>query len=232
MCAMAAPVFQLQSVAELQARLQAERSGVPFLQFRDAEGRQQIVALPTATDEVAIGRRAVPGIQIDWDQEVSRLHAILERVGGLWTLVDEGVSRNGTYVNGTRLVGRRVLEDGDAVQCGSVVLEFRDPAAPSEPETLKAAAGDVTMPQLSAAQRRVLVALCRPLRESAITLPATNKQIAAELTLSVDAVKTHLRRISEVLEVKDLPQNQKRATLAREAINRGVISVRDLLGDR
>jgi pSer/pThr/pTyr-binding forkhead associated (FHA) protein len=229
---MAAPVFQLQSVAELQARLQAERSGVPFLQLRDGDGRQQIVALPEDADEVAIGRRADPGIQLGWDPEVSRLHAVLERVGGLWTLIDDGVSRNGTYVNGTRLVGRRVLADGDAVQCGSVVIEFRDPSAPADPETQKSAAGDVTLPQLSPAQRRVLVALCRPLLESVIAVPATNKQIAAELTLSVDAVKTHLRRIAEALDVQNLPQNEKRVTLAREAINRGVISVRELLMDR
>ena len=78
----------------------------------------------------------------------------------------------------------------------------------------------------------MLVALCRPLVESAIAVPATNKQIAAELTLSVDAVKTHLRRIAEALDVQNLPQNEKRVTLAREAINRGVISVRELLRDR
>jgi pSer/pThr/pTyr-binding forkhead associated (FHA) protein len=228
---MAAPVFQLQTVAELQARLQAERSGLPFLQYRDGDQRQLIVTLPENTDEVAIGRRVDPGIQLDWDREVSRLHVLLQRVGGLWTAIDDGPSRNGTYINGTRLAGRRVLTDGDALQCGGVVLEFRDPTADADRETIKAQDGDVTVPHLSPAQRRVLIALCRPLHESTLGLPATNKQIAAELSLSVEAVKTHLRRISEVLQVHNLPQNEKRATLARQAINSGVISVRELLSD-
>ena len=49
---------------------------------------------------------------------------------------------------------------------------------------------------LSEAQRRVLVALCRPFKESSgYATPATNQQIAAELFLTVDAVKTHLRAL-------------------------------------
>ena len=30
-----------------------------------------------------------------------------------WTVVDDGLSRNGTYVNGERIHGRRRLVDGD-----------------------------------------------------------------------------------------------------------------------
>jgi hypothetical protein len=220
----------VQTVAELQARLRAERAGVPFIQFRDGEGSLQIVSLPPDAAEAAIGRSAEPGIRLAWDQQISRVHALLQRVGGLWTVVDDGMSRNGTYVNATRLAGRRVLVDGDAIRCGGVILEFRDPGAAADLETLKDS-GDPAAPHISPAQRRVLIALCRPLLDSPTGLPATNKQIAAELTLSVEAVKTHLRRISEVLEIRDLPQNEKRAMLARQAINSGVISVRELLAE-
>jgi hypothetical protein len=76
----------------------------------------------------------------------------------------------------------------------------------------------------------VLVALCRPLREEPYGRPATNKAIAQELTLSVDAVKTHLRRIAEVLEIGDLPQNEKRAKLAWTALTTGLVTPRDLFG--
>src|SRR5207253_3076190 len=52
--------------------------------------------------------------------------------------------------------------------------------------------------KISDAQRRVLVALCRPYASGeAFALPATNQQIADELFLSVDAVKSHLRALFE-----------------------------------
>jgi hypothetical protein len=80
-------------------------------------------------------------------------------------------------------------------------------------------------------QRRVLVALCRPFREgSEFASPATNKQVADEVFLSVDAVKANLRALFETFDVGDLPQNQKRVRLAELALRSGVISPRDLEG--
>ncbi|MBB3083202.1 hypothetical protein [Geodermatophilus sabuli] len=61
---------------------------------------------------------------------------------------------------------------------------------------------------LSETQRRVLLALARPFEHgSAYAVPAANQQIAAELFLSVDAVKTHLRTLSAELGVEELPHN-------------------------
>ena len=37
---------------------------------------------------------------LDWDSEISRVHAALERIGDDWTVVDDGLSHNGTYLNG------------------------------------------------------------------------------------------------------------------------------------
>ena len=96
---MGAPLLQVQTVADLQALLDAERSGSAFLRFRDGEGRQQILRLDDALDEIVFGRQADPGIQLDWDPQVSRVHALMQRVGGAWTIVDDGLSRNGTFVN-------------------------------------------------------------------------------------------------------------------------------------
>ena len=59
-----------------------------------------------------------------WDTEVSRLHAVLARVGDEWTIADEGLSRNGSFVNGQRLRGRRRLRDGDAITIGRTLLVF------------------------------------------------------------------------------------------------------------
>jgi DNA-binding NarL/FixJ family response regulator len=61
----------------------------------------------------------------------------------------------------------------------------------------------------------VLVALCRPFKDAAgHGMPATNQQIADELVVSVDAVKSNLRALFSAFGIDDLPQNQKRATLA------------------
>ena len=49
---------------------------------------------------------------------------MLERVGGAWTLVDDGLSRNGSCVNGRRVHGRRRLDDGDAIVVGRTQLVF------------------------------------------------------------------------------------------------------------
>ena len=76
---------------------------------------------------------------------------------------------------------------------------------------------------LSEGQRKVLVALCRPLKDSAYAAPATNKDIAEEVFLSVDAVKAHLRVLFERFGLDDLPQNQKRARLAAVALVNGVV---------
>lgn len=83
-------------------------------------------------------------------------------------------------------------------------------------------------PDVSEAQRRVLVALCRPYARSAFAAPASNRQIADELVLGVATVKTHLQSLFEAFGVRDLPQHQKRAALASRALETGLVSTRDL----
>jgi DNA-binding NarL/FixJ family response regulator len=74
----------------------------------------------------------------------------------------------------------------------------------------------------------VLVALCRPYKDTELATPATNQQIADELYLSVDAVKAHLRTLFGYFSVEHLPQNQKRSYLAMRALQDGVVARRDL----
>ena len=90
------------------------------------------------------------------------------------------------------------------------------------------AAGDLPTIELTDTQRRVLVALCRPYRDGNYATPATNQQIADEIFLSVDAVKMHLRTLFGKFALAELPQNQKRARLAEQALQFGVISPREL----
>jgi pSer/pThr/pTyr-binding forkhead associated (FHA) protein len=207
--------------AELRARIEAERRGEPFLLFRDGEDHQIILALDPARERVTIGRRATSDVALRWDPEVSRLHAELERIGDDWVVCDEGLSHNGTYVNNERLQGRRRLHNGDIVALGRTTIAFCVPAhtAPSVTRTsLHGLAIDV-----SPAQLRVLQALCRPLADQRYAATASNKEIAEELSLSVETVKSTLGRLFELFGLESLPQNQKRAALAIEALERGII---------
>jgi pSer/pThr/pTyr-binding forkhead associated (FHA) protein len=218
-----------ETAPELKERIEAERVGNPFLVYRDAEETQVIRPLGEGEERVSVGRTEDADLALAFDPEVSSLHAELERIAAQWVLVDDGLSRNGSFVNGERVVGRRRLRDGDALRFGNTLIVFRAPGAAAE-ET--AAAGDTPdASSVSDTQRRVLVALCRPFGETAeFASPATNKQIADEVFLSVDAVKSHLRALFEKFDVGDLPQNQKRVRLAELAMRSGVVSPRDLDG--
>ena len=156
------------------------------------------------------------------------MHAALERVGDAWALMDDGLSHNGTWVNGERLIGRRRLEDGDTISVGATVVVFRAPPGGTASRPTVSAVGPHIGELLTPAQRRVLVALCRPFKDSGYATPASNHRIADELVLSVDTVKGTLRALFEAFGIDDLPQNEKRASLALQALRTGVISPRDL----
>jgi pSer/pThr/pTyr-binding forkhead associated (FHA) protein len=216
------------TASELKAQMEAERAGGAFLVHRDGEGTQRIVALDSDGRSAWIGRRASLEVCLEWDAQVSGVHAQLEPSGGEWTLVDDGMSRNGSFVNGERVSGRRRLRDGDMLRFGQTVVLFRTPGEETWQSTV-IAADVVAGAGLSDTQRRVLVALCRPFKGGALhATPATNQQIADELFLSVQAVKAHLRALFEKFEVEDLPQNRKRAALVERGLQSGLISDRDL----
>ena len=216
------------SPEELRDRIAAERRGAPFLVYRTDIGEQVLVDLGTASDRVTIGRRATNDLPLDWDSQVSRVHAALERVGDDWAVMDDGLSHNGTWVNGERLTGTRRLSDGDTISVGATLVVFRAPAGSSVSRATVSAVGPHIGELLTPAQRRVLLALCRPFKDSPYGTPAPNQRIADELVVSVDTVKGTLRALFEAFGIDDLPQNEKRATLALRALRTGVVSRRDL----
>src|SRR5687768_9755438 len=111
---------------------------------------------------------------------------------------------------------------------GATVVLYRSPIEGGEEATV-AAGSLISAASLSETQRRVLVALCRPFKDGgAFATPATNQQIADEVFLSVDAVKTHMRALFAKFGVEDLPQNRKRAALVERALQSGLISEREL----
>ena len=206
--------------------MEAERLGQPFLVYRDEAGKEQLLPLGPL-DRATVGRGPEVDVRLDPDPEVSRLHAELEHMGGAWVLADDGLSQNGSYLNGERVAGRRRLRDGDLLRFGSTEVRFRAPAASRVGETRPA--DECDRPELSSTQRRVLVALCRPYRDAgAYARPATNRQIAEEVFLSVDAVKGHLRALFARCGLEQMAQNEKRLRLVERALESGAVSRHEL----
>jgi pSer/pThr/pTyr-binding forkhead associated (FHA) protein len=176
---------------------------------------------------VAVGRAEDVDVRLLDDPLVSRLHARLERVAGSWTVVDDGLSRNGTFVNGRRVDGRVRLRDGDQLRIGATVLAFSDPD--DEGPSTESADPLLTAARLTPAQKAVLCALCRPYaRGGAAAAPATNAEIAAELFLGTETVKTHLRSVCLRLGIEHLPGHRKRLQLVEIALRHGLVSLHDL----
>ncbi len=215
------------SASELKEIIATERRGEPFVFWRTAGGHQQIMALGQI-DRATIGRSASNDVVIGGDVEVSRTHAVIERLGGEWTIEDDGLSHNGTFIGGVRITRRRRLTDGDTMRLGRTLMEYR---APGQNSTMVTADSSElpTVDSLTETQHRELLALCRPYKQNQpFVTPATNQNIAAEVFLSVDAVKNHLRNLFARFEISHLPQNQKRARLVECAFQWGLISDRDL----
>jgi hypothetical protein len=187
---------------------------------------QQIVTVAPGS-EIWIGRGDAAGLQLGWDEEVSSLHAQIVVIRNECTLIDDGLSRNGSFVNEERVLGRRRLHDGDVLRFGRTQATFRRPGA--VPAETVIASAPTAAALITPAQRKVLAALCRPYKDQDnFATPATNREIAAELFVSLDAVKSHMRALFEAFAIGDLAQNRKRAALAERALQSGIINRRDL----
>lgn len=201
------------------ALLGAECSGRTFLVFRDRDNKQQLFFFAPDSDSATVGRLQYSDLVIGWDAQVSRRHARFERHGNGWALVDDGMSSNGTFVNGARISGRRLLSDGDVVRFGNTTVIFRSPAPAA-----KLTAETPAAMQLSSTQRRALDALCEPCRAAPGASPATDEQIAEKLVVSVAEVRGHIKVICAKLGVGELPQTEARARLVERAFAEGLVS--------
>jgi predicted component of type VI protein secretion system len=82
------------------------------------------------SDQISIGRDSSNSIPVN-DAEVSRHHSRLSFQGGKYVLEDMG-STNGTFVNGQRLTGPRVLKSGEVISLGEQIV-FVYEAVESDP---------------------------------------------------------------------------------------------------
>ncbi len=178
-------------------------------------------------DRVTVGAEDSNRVCLADDGTVSRLHAVVENYGSGWAVRDLG-SRNGTYINGRRVLGEQALHPGDELRIGKTRLVFRDQNAP-----VRAGKGTQVLdvdpsPDLTKRERDVLHALCQPLASSEpFSQPASIRAIAKELVVSDAAVKQHLARLYDKFGLSDRSEN-RRIRLANEAIARGVITLGEL----
>jgi hypothetical protein len=187
--------------------------GTPFLRIE--EGGEAIALRGEVT---TVGRGLGVDIRLD-DPSVSRLHAELVRRGPYIYVVDLGLSRNGTRVNG-RPVARRVLEEGDVLSFGAA--RARIGGLPPEAMTADAELRRPAAPELTRRELDVLTALCRPaLSDEAFATPATAHEIALDLVVTEAAVKQHLLRLYQKFRI---PEGQNRRTrLANEVVALGLV---------
>jgi DNA-binding CsgD family transcriptional regulator len=180
------------------------------------------------TAGLSIGKNPGNGLVIEDDPTVSRLHAVMEPVGQGWYVRDLG-SRNGTYVNGERILAQRAVHPGDEIRVGQTRLRVREDDRQDAWGVTVTADGP---PPLTRRERDALIALCRPLLAGgAFREPASTREIAAELVVSEAAVKQHLAHLYDKFGLYDGAE-RRRVRLANEALARGVVTVADLAPDR
>jgi pSer/pThr/pTyr-binding forkhead associated (FHA) protein len=175
---------------------------------------------PLAGDRVVIGRSPRSDIVLDADGQVSRTHAVLDRIAGRWILRDAG-SRNGTRVNGEPVRGRVRLRAGDEIRIGRSTLLLRAVPPTDDPVTER----QPPPPTLTARERDVLLAVVRPLVAAGpFRQPASTAEIARSLWVTDNAVKRHLQHLYRKFGV-DGRGTARQARLAAAALQCGAVTV-------
>jgi DNA-binding SARP family transcriptional activator len=104
-------------------------TGRPLLTWLDDGGAVRRRELP-GSGELVIGRAETADVSLPGDAAVSRRHAAVRVAGGGDVTVADLGSRNGTYLNGSRLAPPDgvPVRSGDLLRCGDTVLAFTTPA--------------------------------------------------------------------------------------------------------
>ena len=108
-------------VEGLTAENKTTASAVPTLTIK--YGRQEGLVYRLDADSATIGRSPKCAVFLN-DMTVSRDHALIEKVDGVWTIRD-AASFNGVWVN-NKNIDHAVLRDGDIIQIGCFILKFSE----------------------------------------------------------------------------------------------------------
>ncbi|HWD97953.1 MAG TPA: SpoIIE family protein phosphatase [Bryobacteraceae bacterium] len=91
------------------------------LQIFSPDGRNQVIDL--TGEKMSLGRSGTADLCFADDVGLSRQHLAIERDGDGWAIRDLG-SKNGTMLNGARLTARTVLNPGDRIMAGHLILVY------------------------------------------------------------------------------------------------------------
>ena len=145
-------------------------------------------------------------------------HCSITARDGAWWLEDLG-SRNGTFLNGERVVSAGALADGDMMQLGALDVEFhtlRNERQGSETEWYVR-----DPPQgLDGLTHRILTILCQPLIDGdVLSEPAPLGEVADRAGVSADVVNSLLQDAARSLGIAPGDLHD----LAQTAVARGVV---------
>lgn len=205
------------------------RDGESLVRGGEGEFLSEFTIVFLVGDQATVGSHPDCEIAIDWDPAVARAHSELKKAGPDW-YIDNIDQTNGTLVNGVRVdrVEEHFLADGDRIRLGDTILVFRQPGLvrPKPPEPMSA--GEPP-PMITQRQKEVLVALVRPIAGTDLRVsPSSNSEIAEEVSLDEDTVKGHLRNLYKAFGLSDVPDHEKRQSLAWRALELGSVTDLDL----
>lgn len=161
-----------------------------FLKIISPEGSERTVEL---IDHNTLGRHPDNTVQL-LDRIVSKNHCHIDRSESHFVLIDQG-SLNGTYVNGERVQGTRLLRPNDEITLGSTKVVFLNTVAAEEPAKAAATANP---------QGKTVVA---------------NANVSGRVTMSPGMVESHIRsKLSQQVSQNFLNERLIRdeATLRRD----------------
>jgi len=214
------------ATAEFRVEDAAREQGRAYVRYRDGTGFNA-VALDPAASPVYIGRDAGCGVEIVHDARVSRRHARLIFGAGQWS-IEDGPSRNGTFVEGERTTGEQILADATVFSVGTTLLSLHVPHGSNVVPTL---ADEPPARRLhpSPTQHKVLVELSRPYFDRDVKVPVapTNADIAGRLGYQVTTIRD---AVSDLYRQAGLARGatDQRAELVRLAIREHTVTPRDL----
>ena len=203
----------------------------PVLVYLDPAGCHRSFSL-SDRGVVTLGRRPEADVCLPWDAGISRLHAELVHRAGEWMIADDGLSQNGTFVNGVPVEGRRRLRDGDLITLGRTSLTFCDRSADADAGD----GADVTMslPEMSPAwtyseqQQQILRELCFPLcADGEGVQPAPDAKIADVLSLDRHVIALELDAVAHSFGYAELALDERRLRTALTALRSGLVDSSD-----
>ena len=199
------------ATAEFRIEDAVREQGHAYVRYRD--GRDyNAVALDPAASPIYIGRDAGCGVRIVNDARVSRRHARLIFGAGQWS-IEDGPSRNGTYVEGERTSGEQILDDATTFTVGKTLLSLHVPLEFERRYDACRRAGDAaaaSQPDTAQGARRARTPVLRTRRQRSHC--SENSEIAGRLGYQAATIRD---AISDLYRQAGLPRGRGPASRAR-----------------